>query len=64
MANYIMQIDRLDGEDVGIMLYNSENEILESLWCVVAVDGNGATIIDNGYRSHAEVKESWPDAIG
>jgi hypothetical protein len=64
VANYILKVERLDGDDVGIMLYDDENNILESLWCVIAVDAEGATIIDNGYRSHAEVKKSWPDAIG
>jgi hypothetical protein len=61
--NYILELQQLDGEDIGIMLYDDRNNILPSLWCIIAVDESGATIIDNGYRSLAEVTKAWPDAI-
>lgn len=59
--HYIVEISRLDGDDTTIYL-EADSESVECLFAVVAIE-NGASIVDNGYRSIEEAKAAWPEAI-
>lgn len=62
MTNYIIEISRLDGDDTKIIL-EADGTQRKFLFAVVAVDRKGAGIIDIGYRTVAEARAAWPDAI-
>ena len=60
--HYIIAVEPLDGEDVQIYI-ESEGEANATVYAVVAVDTRGASIVDSGYRSVAEARQAWPEAI-
>ena len=65
---YILQVDSFTGKDTT----RDQHEILDeegwneqeisALYVVVRIDGDGASIADDGYRSIAEAKQAWPEA--
>lgn len=65
---HILKIDSFTGDDVT----RNQHEILDeegwnvqeidALYAVIRVGGNGAEIVDDGYRSIDEIKQSWPEA--
>lgn len=59
---YILEIEALDGEERTISITDRNLEAC-SVFAVVAIGGDGATIVDNGYRSREEAKAAWPEAI-
>ena len=60
---YILEIEAYNGDDTSVALF-SDGEAVDSLWCILVVDASGAHVVDSGYRSFAEAKIAWPDAIG
>jgi hypothetical protein len=60
--NYIVEIERLDGDDTTIYL-EADGETVNHLFAIVAIAERGACIVDNCYRSIGEAQKSWPDAI-
>jgi len=59
---YILELEELIGDDTLILL-QADNERVKSLFCVVMVGDEGASIIDNGYRCLEEIKATWPEAL-
>jgi hypothetical protein len=60
--NYIIELEALDGEETVIHL-EADGESVPRLWAVVRADAGGAGIVDNGYRSLAEARAAWPEAV-
>lgn len=57
----IVRIESFEGRDTHLHCGNDEQDFL---FCVVRIDSDGsAGIVDNGYRSHAEAAEAWPEAV-
>lgn len=59
---YIVEIPQLLGDDTTIYL-EADGDAVKSLFAVLAVSADGASIVDNGYRSIEEAYQSWPEAI-
>lgn len=60
--HYIIGIEPLDGEDTTITT-EASGESGVTIYAVISADSTGASIVDNGYRSIAEARIAWPDAI-
>jgi hypothetical protein len=60
--NYILALESLNGDESTIYL-EADGVSTDSLFCIVSVGSDGASIVDNGYRSLSEVRAAWPDAI-
>lgn len=66
---YILQVESYTGRDTT----RDQHEILDeegwnfreisALYVIVRIAEDGASIADDGYRSVAEVKQAWPEAI-
>ena len=59
---YILKIGSWDGNDTGREQYSARG-VLGAVYAVVSVAGSRAVIIDDGYRSPAEAKRAWPEAL-
>ena len=59
---YIVEIDAFEGSVVSVLVLGSDGEPLPAHYAIVLVDGQGASIVDSGYRSVAEAKAAWPEA--
>jgi hypothetical protein len=57
---YIVEIPQVLGDETTIYL-EADGEAVKSLFAVVAVS-DGASIVDNCYRSIGEAQEAWPKA--
>jgi hypothetical protein len=62
MKRYIVPIEQMEGEDVQIYV-TVGSDPNATAYAVLAVDELGASIVDNGYSSIEEARESWPEAI-
>jgi hypothetical protein len=62
MQKFILRIDAYDGDTTSVTLFN-EGEAVDTLFVVVGITPGGAGILDSGYRSFAEAKAAWPEAI-
>lgn len=66
---YILKIDSYTGDDTT----RDQHEILDedgwnvqeipALYVIVRIDGDSASIADDGYRSLAEAQKAWPKAL-
>ena len=61
--HYIVEINGFDGSEVSVFIQNADGEALPAHYAIVLVDGQGASIVDSGYRSVAEAKAAWPEAM-
>jgi hypothetical protein len=55
----VVKIESYDGDETHL---HCGDEVQDFLFCIVLIDGYGAEIVDNGYRSYAEAIEGWPQA--
>lgn len=62
IVRYIVELERMEGEETTIHLA-SGGEPVPRLWCVVSAGPRGAAIVDQGYRTLAEARVAWPEAI-
>jgi hypothetical protein len=60
--HYIVEINQFEGSEVSVSIQDADGERLPAHYAIVLVDGQGASIVDSGYRSIAEAKAAWPDA--
>ncbi len=59
---YIVEISAFEGSEVSVSIQDGDGQPLSAHYAIVAVDMQGASIVDSGYRSVAEAKEAWPEA--
>jgi hypothetical protein len=59
---YIVAIESVEGDETIISL-EADGEMVYCLYAVVKVTPKRAVIVDNCYRSAAEAKAAWPDAV-
>lgn len=57
LKRHIVMIESYEGTDTFL---RCGNETQEHLFCVIAVDDDGAEIVDNGYRTYDEALQAWP----
>lgn len=72
--HYIVQIVGFEGEDAILTVehngFDEETDEFDEvqsedghMYAIVQVDKDGASIVDNGYRTIKEAKAAWPEAI-
>lgn len=59
---YIAEINKVLGDDTTIYLEDN-GEPVESLYAVIGIAERGACVLDTCYRSIAEAKLAWPEAM-
>jgi len=59
---FIVKIDSYDGETTGRTQHDNFVDVA-ALYVVVQVGAKGAGVVDDGYRTAAEAKEAWPEAL-
>jgi hypothetical protein len=71
IMHYIISISSYQGDDTSRRQDGGEdqpyNERLEEcpgtlIFAIIYVTASGAEIVDDGYRSYKEAKETWPNA--
>jgi hypothetical protein len=56
---YIVKLATFEGEDTAFYLLGAD-----PMWIVISVrPGTGASIVDCGYRSLADARKAWPEAL-
>jgi hypothetical protein len=57
----IVKLEPFEGDDTAVRLEGTRDGFL---YCVVRPEEDGpAEIVDTGYRSYAEAKAAWPEAL-
>lgn len=59
---YIVEVNGFDGSDISVFVRGADGESLSACYAIVLVDGQGASVIDSGYRSVTEAKAAWSEA--
>ena len=59
---FILEVNGFDGSRRFPVRTRRRRESMSACYAIILVDGQGASIIDSGYRSGAEAKAVWPEA--
>jgi hypothetical protein len=66
MPLYILEIDSFESEETTRLQNVIDGRGLAAeakyLYAVIAIDSDGAHLVDDGYRSRDEALQVWPDA--
>ena len=62
---FIVAVDAFDGEYSAIVVHDSAGSPLPVVYCIARQNDTTGVLefVDYGYRSIAEAREAWPEAV-
>jgi hypothetical protein len=62
---FIVAVDPFDGDQSAIVVHDGAGSTLPVVYCIARQNDKTGVLefVDYGYRSIAEAREAWPDAV-